>query len=68
MLSQQRFNEIDSEYSCGYYHLCWEKACPCAITTENKGLTKEIYDGFIEENRRLSEELDEDDYYEDDYN
>lgn len=61
MISKEKFNQIESEYGCGYYHLCWEKACPCAITTENKGLTKEIYDNFIEENRRLVEEFDDED-------
>lgn len=62
MISQERFDEIESVYGCGYYHLCWEKACPCAITTENKGLKKEIWDGFLEENRRIAEEFDNDDY------
>lgn len=62
MISQERFNLIESEHGCGYYYLCWEKACPCAITTENKGLTKQIYDGFIEENRKLAEEFEDDDY------
>lgn len=40
VISQEKLNQIESEYGCGYYHLCWGKACPCAITTENKGLTK----------------------------
>ncbi|WP_342423073.1 hypothetical protein [Paenibacillus sp. FSL E2-0178] len=71
MLSQQRFNEIESDYGCGYYQLCWEKACPCAITTENRGLSKEIYDRFIEENEKLTEDLYEDgfyDFYNEEYN
>lgn len=62
MINQEKFNQIEAEHGCGYYHLCWEKACPCAITTQNKGLTKEIYDNFIEENRRLAEEMEEEDY------
>lgn len=71
MLTVERFNEIESEYGCGYYQLCWEKACPCAIITENKGLSKEIYYKFIEENEKLTKEFYEDGFYNfsnDDYN
>lgn len=64
MISQERFDEIESEHGCGYYHVCWEKACPCAIVTENKGLKKEIYDSLVEESRGIAEEH-EDDYYND---
>ncbi|QWU14210.1 hypothetical protein SAMN04487895_101499 [Paenibacillus sophorae] len=62
MISQDEFNKIESSYGCGYYHVCWERACPCAITTQNRGLSKEIYEGFVEENRKLTEEMDKDEY------
>lgn len=51
MISQERFDAIEAEHGCGYYHVCWERACPCAIVTENKGLTKEIYDSLVSESR-----------------
>jgi len=56
MLSQEEFKKIESEHGCGYWNLCWEHACPCAITTENKGLREDIYNGFIEENKKLTDE------------
>jgi len=59
MISKEQFEKIESEHGCGYWELCWEHACPCAITTENKGLQEKIYNGFIEENKRLSEEYDD---------
>lgn len=62
MLTQEQFNKIESEHGCGYWNLCWEHACPCAITTENKGLTESIYNSFIEENKRIAEEYDAFDY------
>lgn len=58
MLTQEQFNKIELEHGCGYWNLCWEHACPCAITTENKGLTESIYNSFIEENNRIAEEYD----------
>ena len=46
MISQERFNEIELEYGCGYWHECCDRACPCAITMENKGLRQDIWDDF----------------------
>ena len=72
MISQEQFNRIESEHGCGYWNICWEHACPCAITTENKGLSQDLWNGFVEENRQLVEQdeaeglfLDDplDDYY-----
>jgi len=62
MLTQEQFEKIELEHGCGYWNLCAERACPCAITTENKGLQESIYNGFIEENRKLVEEYDNDDF------
>lgn len=59
MISKEQFEKIESEHGCGYWELCWEHACPCAITTENKGLREDIYKGFIEENKKISEEYDD---------
>ena len=53
MLTQEQFDKIEMEHGCGYWNVCWEHACPCAITTENKGLTLEIYDSMIEETREV---------------
>lgn len=58
MLSKEEFEKIESEHGCGYWNLCWEHACPCAITVENKGLREDIYNGFIEENKKLADEYD----------
>ena len=54
MLSKEEFEKIELEHGCRYWNLCWEHTCPCAITAENKGLREDIYNGFIEENRKLS--------------
>ena len=70
MMSQEEFNKIEMEYGCGYWNMCWEHACPCAITTENKGLTEKIYNDFVEENRQIAENWDlefPEDTYDDDY-
>jgi len=66
MITQEQFNKLEMEYGCGYWNICWEHACPCAITIENKGLTKEIYDSLVEEAREIVEmdEQQNDDYYE----
>jgi hypothetical protein len=58
MISQETFDRVEMEHGCGYWNMCWEHACPCAITTENKGLTEKIYNDFCEENRKLAEETD----------
>ena len=62
MISQERFNEIELEHGCGYWNECWEHACPCAITTENKGLRKDIWDEFKEEQAELEEKYSDDDF------
>jgi hypothetical protein len=65
MISQEKFNEIEMEHDCGYWFECCDRACPCAITTENKGLRQDIWDGFKKEQRELAEQYDnDDDYYE----
>lgn len=59
MISQERFNEIEATHGCGYWNVCWEHACPCAITTENKGLQESIYNSLLEEGRRVAEEFED---------
>lgn len=49
MISPERFYELELEHGCGYWNVCWEHACPCAITTENKGLREDIYNSLVEE-------------------
>ena len=58
MLSEKTFKEMEMNYGCGYWGMCYEHSCPCAIVTENKGLKESIYNGFIEENRKLTEEYE----------
>ena len=62
-ITQEQFNKIDMEYGCGYWHLCWEHACPCAITTEDKGLREDIYNSFIEENNSMIDSMNGNDEY-----
>jgi len=58
MISQKKFDETEMEHGCGYWNLCCEHSCPCAITTENKGLTEAIYNDFNEENKRIVKEYE----------
>jgi len=58
MISQEQFTKIELEHGCGYWNLCWEHACPCAITTEHKGLRQDIWDSMVEENKKIVEEYD----------
>jgi hypothetical protein len=62
MISQGKFNEIELEHGCGYWNICTEHACPCAITTENKGLKQNIWDDFIKENEELAKEYSNNDF------
>jgi len=39
MISQDKFDQIEMDYDCGYWFECFERCCPCVITSENKGLT-----------------------------
>lgn len=68
MISQEKFNEIESNYGCGYWNVCWEHACPCAIITEHKGLQEDIYIGLLDEAQKVADsfEEDNDDYFEHD--
>ena len=56
MLSKETFDKNEMKFGCGYWRMCYEHACPCAIVTENKGLQESIYNGFVKENRELDEE------------
>jgi hypothetical protein len=58
VLSKEKFEKNEIEYGCGYWFECCDRACPCAITTENKGLTQAIWDGFKKEQKELSEQYD----------
>jgi hypothetical protein len=49
MISQEQFEKLELEHGCGYWNVCWEHACPCAITVENKGYSEEIYDSLKKE-------------------
>jgi len=62
LISQEKFNQIELEHGCGYWHECCDKSCPCAITTENKGLRQDIWDSFKKEQRELAEECENDDF------
>lgn len=71
MISQEKFYELEMQYGCGYWNICWEHACPCAITTESKGLQESIYNSLVEDLRKQVEmEFDNYDYedFEDWYN
>lgn len=63
MINQEKFNELEIQFGCGYWNVCWEHACPCAITTENKGLQESIYNSLVQESREQVEmEFGNDDY------
>ena len=71
MITQEQFKNLEYEHGCGYWNLCWEHACPCAITIENKGLQQCIWDSMVKENKEIAEEYSEecekdDNYYEED--
>lgn len=58
MITQEQFDKIELEHGCGYWNLCWEHACPCAITVEHKGLRQDIWNSIVEENKKITEEYD----------
>jgi hypothetical protein len=53
MISREKFDQLESEYGCGYWSICWEHACPCAITIENKGYSEKIYNSLKEETEEV---------------
>ncbi|NMA16007.1 MAG: hypothetical protein GX935_02020 [Erysipelotrichia bacterium] len=55
MISKEQFQELEYKYGCGYWNVCWEHACPCAITTEDKGYSEEIYNSLLAESNRVAE-------------
>ena len=61
MISKEKFDEVEAEHGCGYWNVCWEHACPCAITTENKGLQENIYNSLVQEAKEVSESFEDDD-------
>jgi len=62
MITKEQFDRIESEHGCGYYNVCWEHACPCAVTTEYKGYSEKIYNSLKEEAARVVREYEEEDY------
>ena len=59
MISQKTFDTVELAHGCGYWHVCWDHACPCAIVTENKGLQESIYNALVEEAREAAAEYEE---------
>ena len=68
MITQEKFNQLELKHGCGYWNVCWEHACPCAITTENKGLDELLFNSFVREAQMVSEDVFCDDFlYEEDF-
>lgn len=67
MISEEKFKELEYKHGCGYWNVCWEHACPCAITTENKGYSKDIWDSLSQEAKEASEEFWDDYDHDEDY-
>ena len=65
MITQEHFDRLENEHGCGYWSVCWEHACPCAITVEHKGLQQSIYDSLMQEGKEIAKEFERED---DDYN
>lgn len=56
MISKEQFEKIESQYGCGYWNLCYDRGCPCAIITEDKGFQEDIYNEFAEDHRKMNEQ------------
>lgn len=65
MIRQEQFDKLEQEYGCGYWNVCGEHACPCAITVEDKGLQEGIYNSLLEESRKVADSFEDefDDFY-----
>ena len=53
---------MELKYGCGYWNECCGRECPCAITTENKGLRQDIWDDFKKEQKELIEEYEREEF------
>lgn len=71
MISEERFNEIAGEvesrgmYPCGYYHVCWEHACPCRAGMEP--FNEDTYKAIQKEAREVVEQAEREGLFDDDY-
>lgn len=63
MITQEQFNKIEDQFGCGYWKVCWDHACPCAITTENKGLQESIYNSLNEKSEKVAKDFEEDENF-----
>lgn len=61
MINKEEFEKIEAEHGCGYWNVCWEHACSCAITTENKGLQESTYKSLVQEAKEVAESFEDDD-------
>jgi len=55
-MTQELFDEINARYGCGYWHSCWEHACPCKISMNCNGVYNKDIDDKLK--RAAEEEAD----------
>jgi hypothetical protein len=67
VISKENFDKSEAEHGCGYWSVCWEHACPCAVVTENKGYSEEIYNS-LKEDADKQVKMEEEDELLDEYN
>lgn len=65
MINREKFEELEMKHGCGYWNVCWEHACPCAIITEHKGYSEEIYNSLVEEAREVVKMAEEEGLFDD---
>lgn len=59
MISKEQFEKIQTEHGCGYWNVCDDRGCPCAIITEDKGFKESTYKSFLEDIHNHDEDLED---------
>jgi len=66
--ANRRQYEKDMElHDCGYWSVCDDHACGCAISDNVDGFDNEVYQKWKLDLQKQAEELFDEDYYDNDY-
>ena len=50
-IDEDDFKDVEKEYGCGYWFVCSDRGCPCALSSKTVGYDEQQYRNFDEELR-----------------
>lgn len=67
--NRKQYDKDMELHDCGYWSICEDHGCACAISDNVNGFNNEVYQKWKLDLQKQAEEFyDDDDYYADDYN